>query len=300
MEATQTTRAHWFRSACYKLAGGVPIPVIQLVSRTGARFPWLKRRLNWYRDTLRNQNGIILHGAGKGLRFNAGPSNVGFLLGSVDMDVQRALQTVVRSGHVVYDVGANVGFFTVIAARLVGPSGKIVAFEPLEENFNLLRRNAQLNGFLNVIASDCALADRDGSAEFLLSKDATFGGLANWAKKIENQVGETQVKIFRLDSVVQRDRLPLPKLVKIDVEGAEAAVLDGAVDTIQKARPILIIELHGTNAVISKKLKAMDYFPVVPGGTKAIPEAHWNAQVVAFPAPCPELTYLRSSKWGTK
>jgi FkbM family methyltransferase len=299
MEAMQTTRSHWFRSACYKVAGVVPVPIIRLISRTGARFPWLKRRLNWYRDTLRNHDGTIQRGAGKGLKFNAGPSNVGFLLGSADPDVQTALQTVAHPGYVVYDIGANVGFFTVIAARMVGQSGRVVAFEPLVENFDLLQRNAQLNGFTNVTANNFALADRDGTAEFVLSENATFGGLANSADRIENQVGKTEVRVFRLDSVVQRDALPLPRIIKMDVEGAEAAVLDGAVETIQKARPILIIELHGTNAVISDKLKALGYFPVVPGGTAAITEAHWNAQVIAFPAPCPELTELQNSKWGS-
>src|SRR5882672_2685824 len=104
MAATPAPRANWFHSACYRFASVVPIPVVRFVSRTGARFPWLKRRLNWYRDTLRNHDGIIQHGAGKGLRFNAGPSNVGFLLGIADLDVQRALQALSRPGDVVYDV----------------------------------------------------------------------------------------------------------------------------------------------------------------------------------------------------
>jgi FkbM family methyltransferase len=299
MDAIPTPRPTWFRSACYKLAGVVPVPIIQWVSRTGARFPWLKRRLNWYRDTLRNQDGIIQHGAGKGLRFNAGPSNVGFLLGSADLDVQNALQTVVHTNDVVYDIGANVGFFTAIAARLVGPIGNVVAFEPLKENFNLLRHNAHLNGFTNVTANNFALADRDGTAEFLLSKDATFGGLADSAGKIENQAGKTEVKVFRLDSVVQRGSLPLPRIVKIDVEGAEAAVLDGAAETIQKARPILIIELHGTNAAIAERLNTLGYFPAVAGG-KSIFGSHWNAQVIAFPEPCPEMEQIQRGELKTK
>jgi FkbM family methyltransferase len=278
----------------------VPVSIIELVSRTGARFPWLKRRLNWYRDTLRNQDGTIQRGAGKGLRFNAGPSNVGFILGSADPDVQNALQTLVHAGDVIYDIGANVGFFTVIAARLTGPSGRVVAFEPLDENRNVLEANARSNGFSQISARNFALADHDGDAEFLLSANATFGGLAGSAGKIENQAGRLQVRVCRLDSVVQRDSLPLPRIIKIDVEGAEAAVLDGARETIRKARPIFIIELHGTNAVIAKKLDELGYVCAVPGSTKTITEVHWNAQIVAFPAPCPELTLIQSGNWETK
>src|SRR5712691_602322 len=152
METAQTARSGWFRSACYRVAGVMPISIIEWVSRTGARFPWLKRRLNWYRDTLRNQEETIQRGAGKGLRFNAGPSNIGFILGNADPDVQNALQTLVHPGDVIYDVGANVGFFTVIAARLTGPSGRVVAFEPIDENRHVLEANARSNGFSQVTA----------------------------------------------------------------------------------------------------------------------------------------------------
>jgi len=288
------SRSGWFRSACYKVARVVPVPIVQFVSRTGARFPWLKRRLNWYRDSLRNQQGTIQRGAGKGLRFNVGPSNVGFLLGSADLDVQNALQTLVHPGDVIYDIGANVGFFTVIAARLTGPSGRVIAFEPIEENRELLEDNARSNGFAHVTARNFALAERDGTAEFLLSANATFGGLADAAGKVDNQVGRMEVKVCRLDSVVRCESLPLPRIVKMDVEGAEAAVLDGARETIQQARPILIIEVHGTNAVIAEKLKELGYVCAVPGSASTITEAHWNAQIVAFPAACSELIQIQN------
>ncbi len=299
MEAARTTRSNWFRAAFYKMAGFVPPSLVRGLSRARATYPWVKRCLAWLPDILRSQEGIIRHGEAKGLRFNSGQSNVGFLLGSADPRLQSIFKLLVNPGAVVYDIGANVGFFTVLAAKLTGPAGRVLAFEPLKENSNVLEHNVQLNNFTHVTVRDFAVADRDGTAEFLLSGNATFGGLANSTERVENQVGKTDVRVSRLDSVVHHDSLPLPRIIKIDVEGGEAAVLDGAAETIQKARPILIIELHGTNAVISGKLKALGYFPVVPGGTAAITEAHWNAQVVAFPAPCPELTELQNSRWGS-
>lgn len=293
MEAVQATRVHWFRSACYRFAGVVPTPVVRFVSRTGARFPWLKRRLNWYRDTLRTRDGVIKHGVAKGLWFNTGSSNVGFFLGTSDPELQQILQMLVRPGSVVYDVGANVGFLTVVAARLTGPSGRVCAFEPFPANLKCLEHNIQLNAFDHVMAREVALADHDGTAAFLMSSNSTFGSLAGASAKVENQVGKTQVTVCRLDSIVKKDSLQLPNLMKIDVEGAEASVLDGAVETIRKARPILLIELHGTNAVISEKLSALGYFTAVVGGARSILEAHWNAQVVAFPAPCPEMERIQ-------
>lgn len=298
MKSKNISHASWSRAALYKMAGFVPPSVVRRVALARARHPWLKSSLSWLPGILHNQEGTIRHGAAKGLRFNSGKSNVGFLLGSAEPNLQSIFQLLVNPGTVVYDIGANVGFFTILAASLTGPAGQVVAFEPLQENFNLLEHNAQINNFTNVSVRDFAIAERDGTAVFLISANSTFGVLADASSKAESQIGKTQVEVRRLDSLVQRDAFPIPHIVKIDVEGAEAAVLDGAVETIQKARPILIIELHGTNALISKKLKAMDYFPVVPGGTAAITEAHWNSQVVAFPASCPELTHLQNSKWG--
>jgi FkbM family methyltransferase len=246
---------------------------------------------------LRNQDGIIKHGAAKGLLFNTGSSNVGFCLGSADPEIQNAFKMLVRPSTVVYDVGANVGFLTVIAARFTGAAGRVIAFEPLAENFKMLQRNVQLNGFAHVVAKNVALADRDGTAAFRISSDSTFGALVDTAVKVHNEIGRTEVALCRMDSIVQQDSLPLPNLIKMDVEGAEAMVLDGALNTIQKARPILLIELHGTNAVIAEKLNALGYVSTVIGGAGSIVESHWNSHVVAFPAPCPELDRIQMEHW---
>ncbi|HEV2989827.1 MAG TPA: FkbM family methyltransferase [Candidatus Angelobacter sp.] len=284
--------ANWFRSACYRMAGLLPPYLVRSVARAGARHPWIKRRLNWYRDMLRHQDGIIQHGAAKGLRFNTGASNVGFLLGSAEPESQNALALLVRPNAVVYDIGANVGFLTLIAARLAGNSGRIFAFEPLRENFGLLEHNLRINGFTNVIARNIALAAHDGTDDFVMSANATFGGLSTAAVKVQDEVGRIEVQVRRLDSLVEQESLPLPNLIKIDVEGAEEQVLEGALKTIARARPVLLIELHGTNHVISEKLATMGYFPAVVGGAKSITDAHWNAQVVGFPERCPEMEQI--------
>jgi len=200
----------------------------------------------------------------------------------------------IRSGTVVYDIGANVGFITVISARLTGPSGRVFAFEPLAENIRCLEHNIQLNGFDYVDVTECALADRDGTALFLVSQSPTWGELASVSGRVQDEIGRRQVTVCRLDSIVQQKSFPLPNLIKIDVEGAEAMVLDGALHTIQKARPILLIELHGTNAVIAEKLNTLGYVSTVIGGARSIVESHWNSHIVAFPAPCMELDRIQN------
>jgi FkbM family methyltransferase len=200
----------------------------------------------------------------------------------------------VKPGSVVYDIGANVGFLTVISARLTGSSGRVFAFEPLAGNIRCLEHNIRLNGFDHVDVTECALADRDGTALFLISKSPTWGELASVSGKVEDEIGRTEVTVCRLDSIVQQNSLPLPNLIKIDVEGSEVMVLGGAWNTIQKNRPILLIELHGTNAAIAEKLNALGYVSTVIGRAGSIVESHWNSHVVAFPAPCPELDRIQT------
>src|SRR5579884_3509307 len=109
----------WIRRACYEMATHLPASFIRLGATARASHPWLRRGLDWFRDALRNHDGVIRHGVANGLLFNTGPSNVGFLLGSAEPEVQMIFQRLIRPGYVVYDIGANVGFLTIIAARLV-------------------------------------------------------------------------------------------------------------------------------------------------------------------------------------
>ena len=283
-----------------RIAGALPVPVVKAVSRAQWRHPLVKRCFDWCAGLLRNQDGIIQHGVGKGLLFNVGSAHAGYLLGTSEPAVQSALKTLVRPGAVVYDIGSNVGFLAMIAARLVGPSGRVLAFEPLPENFERLKHNAGLNHFDNIQAFNLALADYDGAASFLTSRECTWGKLASVQGTVGAESGRREVNVACLDSIAERERLPAPDLIKIDVEGAEVEVLEGAKMTIQKSRPILMIELHGTNLAIANKLKNMDYCPVVLGGSKLIEDSPWDAYVIAFPEPCAAMNEIRELGLGTR
>src|SRR5690242_341237 len=106
-----------------KVVGLLPHSWIRTVSRAQWRHPWLKRGFDLVANRIRNQDGTIRQGVGKGLRFNPGASSPGFLLGTTESGVQNALAALLKPGMTVLDVGANVGFLSVIAARLVGPTG---------------------------------------------------------------------------------------------------------------------------------------------------------------------------------
>src|SRR4051794_28059404 len=125
-----------------KLISLVPLPVIKRVSVLRWSNPVARRLFEWTTARLNRQEQVILRGAGKGLKFNPGGSNPGYALGTSEPFVQDALVSLVKPGMTAFDIGANVGFLAVILARLVGAGGRVVCFEPLENNAEMIERNA--------------------------------------------------------------------------------------------------------------------------------------------------------------
>lgn len=119
----------------------------------------------------------ILQGPLRGKRWVAGSSNHGCWLGSYEAAKQKRIFEVVRPGMVCWDVGAHVGFYTLLLAELVGPDGRVFAFEPLPGNLELLRRHVEMNGYRNVRVVPAALGDFDGEGEFEEGRAARWGGL---------------------------------------------------------------------------------------------------------------------------
>jgi FkbM family methyltransferase len=229
-------------------------------------------------DQVRGQDLRIAQGVGQGLWFNAGRSNAGYVLGTTEPRLQGAFALVLKPGMTVYDVVASAGFQSMLAARLVGGGGQEIAFEPFPESAVLLRHNAQLNGFQQVEVLQVAVAAADGSAKLKVGERVNRGKL--------DAGGTLEVQVRSLDSVTA-ERGRSPSALKIDVEGGEVAVLDGARRLLTDARPILFVDCHGTNAAVAERLESLGYrLVVLGGGGVALRDAGWDAQVVALP---PEL-----------
>ena len=139
----------------------------------------------------------------------------------------------------VFDVGANAGFYTLVFSRLVGLQGRVVAFEPDSENMCLLRKHIALNNLENVSIVQAAASDTSVLAGFSLTGGAT-GRLEDGSNYL--------VPTYRLDDLLSSGVLPLPNVVKMDVEGAEVFVLRGAKQFIEKKTCIWIVALHGEEA----------------------------------------------------
>jgi FkbM family methyltransferase len=265
------------------LVESLPSSWIRTAGAWRGRSRSLKKLTDWLPALLRHREGRIRHGVGRGLRFNTGHSAVGFLLGTHDPDVQLALEQLLRPGGTVYDIGANVGFTAVLAARLVGPHGLVVCFEPLATNARQIEHNAALNHFDHVHVCQVALGKEDGEAEFVVSASPTWGRLAS-AGFTPDRAGTTRVPVRRLDTLAAEARLPAPDLIKMDVEGAEADVLAGARGLLAAARPLLVIETHGTNQAVAEALAAHDYHLHVLGRKVALQDAPREVQALCLPA----------------
>jgi FkbM family methyltransferase len=275
-----------------KIAGLMPASWRDAIDGLRSRHPRFNALIKRFILIASGGEATIARGVGAGLRFNAANSAMSFLMGTHDPISQGALKMLLKPGMTFFDIGANVGFFSVIAARLVGPGGRVVAFEPLPSNARALAHNALLNGLRNVAVRQEALAATDGEATFLLSTEPTWGKLSGAGKPPDQQDGETTVAVRRLDGVIERDRLSAPDVMKIDVEGAEVDLLAGAERTLRERRPVILMELHGTNRDIAARLATLNYVAGVLGAPDEVAVAHWNANIIAIPAERADLAPL--------
>jgi len=157
-----------------------------------------------------------------------------------------------EKGDVVVDAGAHYGFYTIRASKLVGEQGIVIAFEPHPKNYNRLVMNLKLNKVTNVKAFNTALGNVDGTTKLYV------GSHAGGHSVVFERGKPINVKISRLDTVVDELGLGKVDLIKIDTEGAELDIMKGALNTIRKYRPKLTIAAyHMVNEaeIIAKWLK---------------------------------------------
>ena len=181
----------------------------------------------------------IVQGPLRGNRWIVGSSNHGCWLGSYEAAKQKKITEFVRPGMVCWDVGANVGFYTLLFAELVGEAGRVFAFEPVPRNVELLRRHVEMNRYQNVRIFPCALGDFDGEARFDPGPGTTMGHMA--------AEGPLKVSCSKADTLLAAGEVEAPDLIKIDVEGAEGDVLLGACRALEH-RPIVFLATHGETA----------------------------------------------------
>jgi FkbM family methyltransferase len=172
----------------------------------------------------------VLQGELRGRRWIVGSSTHGCWLGTYEHENQRLFASLVPANGTVYDIGANVGFYTLLAASR---AKRVIAVEPLAENVAYLKRHLDLNGVCNVEVWSAAVADKEGEEPFAAAGDRSQGKLG----------GEgPMVRTVTLDRLCEICRPPA--LIKVDVEGAEYRVLLGAQKCLAAHRPIILMSTH--------------------------------------------------------
>jgi FkbM family methyltransferase len=143
----------------------------------------------------------------------------------------------VKEGNVILDIGANIGYYTLIFAKLAGPNGKVYAFEPDPDNFAILKKNIETNGYQNVVLVNKAVSDSNGKIK-LYKSDTNSGDHRIYDS--DDGRGFTEIECVRLDDFFRGNELSVD-LIKMDIQGAEYKALSGMAELIKKNHSIKIL-----------------------------------------------------------
>ena len=198
-----------------------------------------------------------------------------------------------KPGMIVFDIGANIGEWTLTMANGVGAQGRVYSFEPTPFLFDALNKTVVANQFNQVIVSPYALSDKSKTMDFYIQYDenelldARLSRLDSPAdfkvwKTDANKAKKIQVKTITLDEFSVKEKLERLDFIKIDAEGYESAIVEGGLTVLKKFRPNLILECGGVYDSMGKRkrmitrLRELDYsllgWPVMSG----IVEVTWN------------------------
>lgn len=182
---------------------------------------------------------IIIQGRLRGKKWIKGSGVNGYWLGSYESEQVRFFEKIVKKDWVIFDIGAHVGFYTLLSAELVGKDGKVFSFEPLIDNYEYLKKHIEINNYKNITSLNVAVSNKDGSAFFRKGENTSMGHLTS--------NGEIKVRTITIDNLINNKKLPIPDVLKIDVEGAELAVLKGAVNLLNGYHPIIFLSTHSSD-----------------------------------------------------
>ncbi len=179
----------------------------------------------------------IMQGTLRGRRWIVGSSNHGCWLGSYEHNQQILLEKYLTEGDVFFDIGAHVGFYTLLGSVLVGGSGQVVAFEPVSRNLMYLKKHLQINSVSNVAIVEAAVSDRHGHGRLSSGPSSSMWHL--------DAQGELDVQTVCLDELVLNAKIPPPNVIKMDIEGAEVLALNGSAGVVSEFHPVFLLSTHG-------------------------------------------------------
>jgi FkbM family methyltransferase len=195
----------------------------------------------YYKYKLLNKNKVVISkvdGITYELNLNELIDSSIYYMGCFEPLTTKVINKFVKSGMVVFDIGANIGCHTLRFAKLVGENGKVFAFEPMSDAFLKLKRNIKLNNFDNIINEQIALSNitQEKQQAFFRTSWLLDGTIPSREKK-EN------VNFITLDEYVKRSNMNRIDFIKLDVDGYEYKIIQGGKTTLKQFKPLLLIEL---------------------------------------------------------
>ncbi|MFC1878955.1 FkbM family methyltransferase [Chloroflexota bacterium] len=214
-----------------------------------------------------------------------------YWLGTYEPELQAAIAEFVQPGMIAYDVGANIGYISLLLARQVGERGRVWAFEALPANFERLSKNIALNiEGARVQAVAAAIVERKRAVRFFSGPSGAMGKADGSAGRRESEgAAVLDIEGLSLDFCVYVNDYPAPDVVKIDIEGGEVLALPGMERILIEARPLILLELHGPQAAEATwlALKKAGYRICQMGAgypeVESLEVLDWKAYLAAFP-----------------
>jgi FkbM family methyltransferase len=162
----------------------------------------------------------------------------------------KMIRRLLDKGEIFWDIGANIGYFSLLAAATLQHTGQVIAFEPGQVAYARLLDNIALNPFSNITTFNLAVTDREGEAALYLAAE-TADGCASLYGAGPEVTAQESCRTVSLDGFAQSHALPGPDFIKIDVEGAELFVLRGAREMLAASRPLVLVELKAETLAAS-------------------------------------------------
>tara|TARA_B100000700_G_scaffold300652_1_gene369056 strand:- start:406 stop:1263 length:858 start_codon:yes stop_codon:yes gene_type:complete len=176
--------------------------------------------------------------------YDKGISRTLLLFGKRELEHKKMLENIIKPEMTVLDIGANIGYYSLMMLELIGNKGKLIAVEPSPSNIEILRKNLLLNKYNDIEVHNVAISDENGTKKFFLSEMSNLNTLNYTEKKSLNLTGETiNVKTLTVPQIMEGRNLDL---IRMDVEGHEVEVLNGLIPNIgvNNLYPSIIFETH--------------------------------------------------------
>jgi len=166
------------------------------------------------------------------------------VFGDHERDTTKFVSDYLEKGIICVDIGANIGYYSTLYSKLVGQKGKLISIEPSPINFKYLEKNLQLQKNKNYTLFNCACGNKDGIVKFLLDERANKCRVIQDKDEISYKNSVIEIPVRKLDDIVEETNLKNIDFLKIDVEGYEWNVLQGAIKSLKKFVPTIQIEIH--------------------------------------------------------